>query len=126
MAYHTQKISPGPPAALPSVHWVSGDRRRSGQEGRRGRRRRRRCDRCEIYPDGRPVDRRVTLIEANAEHFTCFFSNEVLSGHRGMDSIKVSYDGLKGHGINVVIEYRYRDRCGRQKSEDGRWFDIRL
>ena len=46
----------------------------------------------------------VTLIEANAEHFTCFFSNEVLSGHRGMDSIKVSYDGLKGHGINVVID----------------------
>ena len=29
-------------------------------------------------------------------------SNEVLSGHRQMDSIKVSYEGLKGHGVNVV------------------------
>lgn len=44
----------------------------------------------------------VTLIEPNTEYYTCFMSNEVLSGHRKMDSIKVTYDGLKGHGVNVV------------------------
>ncbi|MGB5567721.1 MAG: FCSD flavin-binding domain-containing protein [Sedimenticolaceae bacterium] len=44
----------------------------------------------------------VTLIEPNAEYYTCFMSNEVLSGHRTMDSIKVTYDGLRGHGVNVV------------------------
>lgn len=44
----------------------------------------------------------VTLIEPNTEYYTCFMSNEVLSGHRTMESIKVTYDGLKGHGVNVV------------------------
>ena len=44
----------------------------------------------------------VTLIEPNTEYFTCFLSNEVLSGHRQMESIRVTYDGLKGHGVNVV------------------------
>jgi sulfide dehydrogenase [flavocytochrome c] flavoprotein subunit len=44
----------------------------------------------------------VTLIEPNKEYYTCFMSNEVLSGHRKMDSIKVTYDGLRGHGVNVV------------------------
>jgi len=44
----------------------------------------------------------VTLIEPNTEYYTCFMSNEVLSGHRTMDSIKVTYDGLRGHGVNVV------------------------
>ena len=44
----------------------------------------------------------VTLIEPNTEYYTCFMSNEVLSGNRKMDSIKVTYDGLKGHGVNVV------------------------
>jgi len=44
----------------------------------------------------------VTLIEPNKEYYTCFLSNEVLSGHRAMDTIKVTYEGLKGHGVNVV------------------------
>jgi sulfide dehydrogenase [flavocytochrome c] flavoprotein subunit len=44
----------------------------------------------------------VTLIEPKTEYYTCFMSNEVLSGHRQMESIKVTYDGLKAHGINVV------------------------
>ncbi len=44
----------------------------------------------------------VTLIEPNTEYYTCFMSNEVLSGHRTMESIKVTYDGLRGHGITVV------------------------
>jgi sulfide dehydrogenase [flavocytochrome c] flavoprotein subunit len=44
----------------------------------------------------------VTLIEPNENYYTCYMSNEVLSGHRTMDSIRVGYDGLKGHGVNVV------------------------
>ena len=44
----------------------------------------------------------VTLVEPNQEYYTCFLSNEVLGGNRKMESIKVTYDGLKGHGINVV------------------------
>ncbi|MCB1802787.1 MAG: FAD-dependent oxidoreductase [Gammaproteobacteria bacterium] len=44
----------------------------------------------------------VTLIEPNKDYYTCFMSNEVLSGHRTMESIRVGYDGLKGHGVNVV------------------------
>jgi sulfide dehydrogenase [flavocytochrome c] flavoprotein subunit len=44
----------------------------------------------------------VTLIEPNTEYYTCYMSNEVLSGHRTIESIKVTYDGLKGHGVNVV------------------------
>jgi len=44
----------------------------------------------------------VTVIEPNQHYYTCYMSNEVLSGHRTIDSIKVGYDGLKGHGVNVV------------------------
>ncbi len=44
----------------------------------------------------------VTLIEPNADYHTCFMSNEVLSGERSIDSIRFTYDGLKGHGVNVV------------------------
>lgn len=44
----------------------------------------------------------VTLIEVNKEYTTCFMSNEVLSGHRTLESLKVGYDGLKKHGIKVV------------------------
>jgi sulfide dehydrogenase [flavocytochrome c] flavoprotein subunit len=44
----------------------------------------------------------VTLVEPNKEYYTCFLSNEVLSGHRKMDSIKVTYDGLSARGVNVV------------------------
>lgn len=44
----------------------------------------------------------VTVIEANKNYHTCFMSNEVLGGARSMDSIRFGYDGLKGHGVNVV------------------------
>ena len=44
----------------------------------------------------------VTLIEPNADYHTCFMSNEVLSGARDISSIRFTYDGLKGHGVNVV------------------------
>jgi sulfide dehydrogenase [flavocytochrome c] flavoprotein subunit len=46
----------------------------------------------------------VTIIEPNKEYYTCYMSNEVLSGHRKLDSIKHGYDGLKARGINVVHE----------------------
>jgi len=44
----------------------------------------------------------VTVIEPNKNYHTCFMSNEVLGGARSMDSIRFGYDGLKGHGVNVV------------------------
>ena len=44
----------------------------------------------------------VTLIEANQHYFTGYFSNEVISGHRTMDSIRFDYAGLTGRGINLV------------------------
>ena len=44
----------------------------------------------------------VTLIEPNETYYTCFMSNEVLSGHRKIETIMVKYDGLKKHGVNVV------------------------
>jgi len=44
----------------------------------------------------------VTLIEANKDYYTCYMSNEVLSGERDMNSIRFGYSGLSGHGINVV------------------------
>ncbi len=47
----------------------------------------------------------ITLIEANKDYHTCFMSNEVISGDRNLDSIKFGYDGLKKHGINVVIDH---------------------
>ncbi len=44
----------------------------------------------------------VTLIEPNKTYHTCFMSNEVLGGHRSMESIAFGYEGLKKAGINVV------------------------
>jgi sulfide dehydrogenase [flavocytochrome c] flavoprotein chain len=44
----------------------------------------------------------VTLIEANKDYYTCYMSNEVLSGERTIDSIKFTYSGLAKHGVNVV------------------------
>ena len=44
----------------------------------------------------------VTLIEANKDYYTCFLSNEVLGGDRQMNTLKISYAGLKGHGVKVV------------------------
>ncbi|MCP4271849.1 MAG: FAD-dependent oxidoreductase [Gammaproteobacteria bacterium] len=47
---------------------------------------------------------KVTLIEANANYHTCFMSNEVLSGFRSMESIMVTFDGLRKMGVNVVTD----------------------
>ena len=44
----------------------------------------------------------VTVIEANKNYYTCFMSNEVLSGERTLDSIKFGYSGLAKHGVTIV------------------------
>ncbi|RKZ94203.1 MAG: hypothetical protein DRQ43_07165, partial [Gammaproteobacteria bacterium] len=44
----------------------------------------------------------VTIIEPNANYFTCFMSNEVISGERPLDSIKFGYKNLESMGIKVV------------------------
>ncbi len=46
----------------------------------------------------------VTIIEPNEDYYTCYLSNEVLSGERTLDQIKQGYDGLKARGIKVVHE----------------------
>ncbi len=46
----------------------------------------------------------VTIIEPNEEYYTCYLSNEVLSGERDIASIRHGYDGLKARGIKVVHE----------------------
>jgi sulfide dehydrogenase [flavocytochrome c] flavoprotein subunit len=46
----------------------------------------------------------VTIIEPNEHYYTCYMSNEVISGVRTMDDIKHGYDGLKARGIKVVHE----------------------
>jgi sulfide dehydrogenase [flavocytochrome c] flavoprotein chain len=46
----------------------------------------------------------VTLIEAKPNYTSCFMSNEVLSGDRTLDSITFGYDGLRGHGVEVVMD----------------------
>jgi len=46
----------------------------------------------------------VTIIEPNKDYYTCYLSNEVLSGERTLDQIKQGYDGLKARGIKVVHE----------------------
>lgn len=44
----------------------------------------------------------VTLIEKNPAYYTCYMSNEVLSGDRTLDSLKFGYGGLEKRGIRVV------------------------
>jgi sulfide dehydrogenase [flavocytochrome c] flavoprotein subunit len=44
----------------------------------------------------------VTLIEADKHYYTCYMSNEVLGGERELDSIRFGFEGLAGHGVNVV------------------------
>lgn len=46
----------------------------------------------------------VTLIESKPNYTTCFMSNEVLSGDRTLESITFGYDGLRRHGVEVVID----------------------
>jgi len=47
----------------------------------------------------------VTVIESNKNYFTCYLSNEVLSGERELDSLKFGYSGLQKDGVTVVHDY---------------------
>lgn len=44
----------------------------------------------------------VTLIEPKEHYYTCFLSNEVLSGRRKLKSIRFNYKGIAAEGIQVV------------------------
>lgn len=46
----------------------------------------------------------VTLITAEPRYTACFMSNEVLSGERTLDSLMFGYEGLKKHGVQVLID----------------------
>ena len=46
----------------------------------------------------------VTVVEPEEAYYTCYFSNEVLSGERTLESLRVGYDGLKALGINMVFD----------------------
>ena len=46
----------------------------------------------------------VTLIEPKATYSSCFLSNEVISGDRTLQSITFDYEGLRRHGVTVVMD----------------------
>ncbi len=47
----------------------------------------------------------VTLIEPNALHTTCYFSNLYLGGLRSFESLQHGYDGLTRAGVDVVPDF---------------------
>ena len=65
----------------------------------------------------------VTLIEPNTEYYTCFMSNEVLGGNREMSSIRVGYDGLRAHGVNVVHDMVTTIDGGKVMTAGGKTFE---
>ena len=44
----------------------------------------------------------VTLIEPNKTYTSCPLSNEVIAGHRKIETLQMGYDGLKKRGVNVL------------------------
>jgi len=46
----------------------------------------------------------VTLIEPKKTYSSCFLSNEVLSGDRTLKSITFDYEGLRRHGVKIVLD----------------------
>ncbi len=46
----------------------------------------------------------VTLISADADYYTGFASNEVISGERSLTSISFNYSALRKHGVKVIID----------------------
>jgi len=46
----------------------------------------------------------VTLIETKKAYTSCFMSNEVLSGERSLESLTFDYEGLRRHGVKIVID----------------------
>ena len=50
----------------------------------------------------------VTLIEPNAQYYTCPFSNTVIGGMNEMPRITRSYEALRGYGVRVVHDMATR------------------
>lgn len=48
---------------------------------------------------------KVTLIEPNKTYVSCPLSNEVLSGHRAIETLQTGYDRLAKRGIEVVADF---------------------
>lgn len=46
----------------------------------------------------------VTLITKKPAYTSCFLSNEVLSGERTLASLTFDYEGLKKHGVKVMVD----------------------
>ncbi|MBA1444704.1 MAG: FCSD flavin-binding domain-containing protein [Chromatiales bacterium] len=67
----------------------------------------------------------VTLIEANKHYYTCYLSNEVLSGDRTIDSIKFGYSGVGKHGVKVVHDIVTGIDAGKRvvKTKGGKSFN---
>ncbi len=47
----------------------------------------------------------VTLIEPDANYYTGFMSNEVISGQRSLESLKFGYNPLQSMGIKIIRDY---------------------
>ncbi|CUW39798.1 putative Sulfide dehydrogenase [flavocytochrome c] flavoprotein chain [Magnetospirillum sp. XM-1] len=45
---------------------------------------------------------RVTLVERSTRFITCPFSNSVIGGFRSLEANTFGYDGLRGHGVEVI------------------------
>ncbi|MBL3528644.1 MAG: FCSD flavin-binding domain-containing protein [gamma proteobacterium endosymbiont of Lamellibrachia anaximandri] len=67
----------------------------------------------------------VTLIEANKHYYTCYLSNEVLSGDRTIDSIKFGYSGMGKHGVTIVHDIVTGIDAGKRvvKTKGGKSFN---
>ncbi|MDX2507079.1 MAG: NAD(P)/FAD-dependent oxidoreductase [Gammaproteobacteria bacterium] len=56
----------------------------------------------------------VTIVEPNKDYYTCFFSNEVISGERSLDSIKFGYKNLESMGVKIVQDYASNIDAGKK------------
>ncbi|MEO5350727.1 MAG: NAD(P)/FAD-dependent oxidoreductase [Magnetococcus sp. YQC-3] len=62
----------------------------------------------------------VTLIEKNADYYSCPLSNWVVAGFRDLSVQKWGYEGLKKHGVTVVIdEVKGIDPAGKSVTTAG-------
>ncbi len=47
----------------------------------------------------------VTMIEVNKTYTSCPLSNEVISGHRSLESLQTGYDNIAKRGVNVLFDH---------------------
>ncbi|WP_198264360.1 NAD(P)/FAD-dependent oxidoreductase [sulfur-oxidizing endosymbiont of Gigantopelta aegis] len=48
---------------------------------------------------------KISIIEPKANYFTCFMSNEVISGERPIDTLKFGYKNLASMGVTIIQDY---------------------